>query len=159
MKKCTGCGEVKALGLFSLRKDGKHLPRCRACQVVSARNSTLANPEKAAKRVAEWVAKNIERRREIAREWARKNKAYVLATTTKRRAGRIHATPQWADAQAIKAIYQKAEQLRALGLDVHVDHIFPLRGKQVCGLHVHNNLQILLASDNRSKSNKIMEAA
>lgn len=59
------------------------------------------------------------------------------------------ATPKWADLKAIKEFY------RACPVGYHVDHIVPLKGKDISGLHVLENLQYLLAKDNLKKSNKI----
>lgn len=60
------------------------------------------------------------------------------------------ATPNWVDKQALKQIYDK----RPVGYDV--DHIVPLRGKLVSGLHVPWNLQYMLSDENRNtKRNKL----
>lgn len=59
------------------------------------------------------------------------------------------ARPPWADKSAITAVYISA---RRAGM--HVDHIYPLRGKTVCGLHVPENLQLLSPSENARKKNK-----
>lgn len=71
-----------------------------------------------------------------------------------RRARERRAMPAWADRKAISTIYREARRRRAAGEDIHVDHEIPLAGKLVCGLHVHQNLQIIAASTNIKKSNK-----
>ena len=72
----------------------------------------------------------------------------------KRKASLIQRTPKWADIEKIKAFYIELERLtKETGILHEVDHIIPLQGKFVSGLHVHNNLQILTRSENRSKGN------
>ena len=64
------------------------------------------------------------------------------------RSNKIKATPKWANIQAISEFYNSCPK------GWHVDHIIPLKGKNVCGLHVVSNLQYLSAKDNISKGNK-----
>ena len=73
----------------------------------------------------------------------------------KRRSALDHACLSVVDIQEIEIIYEACKQ-RCLDTQRphHVDHIVPLQGKRVCGLHVPWNLQILTAADNLRKSNK-----
>jgi hypothetical protein len=76
----------------------------------------------------------------------------------KRRAARMMlATPKWADWDKIAAIYEERDRLSAeTGVPHHVDHILPLAGKLVCGLHVHWNLRAIPAVDNLKKGAKVL---
>lgn len=75
--------------------------------------------------------------------------------TGRRRSAEMQATPKWADLSAIRAVYRMAAQAeRDTGIAHEVDHIVPLRGGKVCGLHVHWNLQVLSRAENRKKSNR-----
>lgn len=107
--------------------------------------------------------------KDVAKASARKSKkAYkqanpekVTAMTAKRRSQKMQATPKWmakTDFAAIEEWYKLAKELRWLSEEpLHVDHIVPLQGKDVCGLHVPWNLQILPASENIRKGNKVAD--
>jgi hypothetical protein len=66
----------------------------------------------------------------------------------RREAGKKKRTPSWADLKTISDFYRNCPE------GYEVDHIVPLQGKEVSGLHVLNNLQYLKPSDNKRKSNK-----
>lgn len=91
-----------------------------------------------------------------ASEWKRNNRGKCAALFMRRKATKLQASPSWADAEAIEAIYEQARNVSAeTGIKYHVDHIVPLQSKFVCGLHVEANLQILTAPANQSKSNRV----
>ena len=96
-------------------------------------------------------SRHHERVKERGRQWAKDNKEYRAFMTAKRRAYKLQRTPKWLaqnDLKAIQQIYQNCPE------GYHVDHIVPLKGKNVSGLHVPWNLQYLPAIENLKKKNK-----
>lgn len=82
-------------------------------------------------------------------------RALVLFHANKRRAAKLNRTPPWSDLDAMRAIYEQARRLTVeTGIQHHVDHVIPLQGKRVSGLHVPGNLQILTGSENSKKRNR-----
>jgi len=89
------------------------------------------------------------------KRYYRSSHAIENALSGKRRATKLNATPAWADLVKIKKIYTACQQIsEATGVLHHVDHIVPLQGESVSGLHVEYNLHIIPATENLIKSNK-----
>ena len=80
-------------------------------------------------------------------KWKRANKNRVNYASALRRKGVVDRTPSWADLEAIKFFYD------CCPADCHVDHIIPLHGKYISGLHIAENLQWLPAKQNMAKGN------
>jgi hypothetical protein len=95
--------------------------------------------------------------------WRQSNLGKLNAITARRRACKLKATPKWANLEIIKEIYIDCEHINILnrlmgGIDVMVvDHIIPLQGNEVCGLHIETNLRIIPAPENNTKHNKLQE--
>jgi hypothetical protein len=82
------------------------------------------------------------------------NPEIFAARNAARHAAKLERTPKWADTEAISKIYEKARLLtKETGVAHEVDHIIPLRGELVSGLHVESNLQVITADENRRKNN------
>ena len=133
------------------------------------------NKEKVQAYTQKWIGNNREQRKQTVnfwrshnpekvrimnakggKKWATNNKGARNAITAKRRATLLKQTPSWADIEKIKLFYITADRIsKETGIPHEVDHIIPLQGKFVSGLHIHNNLQIITQSKNRSKRNKV----
>lgn len=114
--------------------------------------------EKIAEYSKKYYAENKEKRLKNSKAWYSKNAGTEhLAVKSKikgakRRAAKILAVAPWADKAEISKIYHMALiKSKESGIKYHVDHIIPLRGKLVCGLHVENNLQVITWNENLSK--------
>jgi 5-methylcytosine-specific restriction endonuclease McrA len=119
------------------------------------------NPAKVAKAQKKYFASEkgkaaLKRRSKQKREYAKvylktpSGRASLRITAAKKRATIKQATPKWADLKEIHALYTKAALLGLV-----VDHIVPLRGKLVRGLHTIDNLQLLSSKENSQKSNVV----
>ena len=115
-----------------------------------------ANKEKKAEYMKVYYAANKEKVAAAQKAWGLANPDKVAAKCAERRASKLKATPAWADKEAIKSWYTLSKMFnKTFGEPHHVDHIVPLQGKNICGLHVEYNLQILTATENFSKGNRL----
>jgi len=114
------------------------------------------NPGKRAARGKAWYDAHPEKRYEVARNWRLANLDVCASYASKRRAAELSAIPPWADMLAIQAFYEEARRLtEETGGPYHVDHIVPLQGKGICGLHVETNLRVIPGPENVRKRAKI----
>lgn len=180
MKSCTACKIEKDLGCFVKNKntpDGFHR-WCKSCLSEGKKKSYLKNKDHYnAKSKANYYL-NKEKYNDISKQWRKENpermaehyekyrqsekgkknrrldnkkrydSGYRKAWNFIRRRGIEMSTPYWVDKKSLVEFFKK----RPVGF--HVDHIVPLRGKNVSGLNVPWNLQYLPASENLRKSNK-----
>lgn len=123
------------------------------------------NPEKEMAisriRVAEWRAANpdkVKQQAPLKRAYAKANPEKAVANLAKRRAAKLQRTPAWLSEDDLWMIEQAYEiaALRAkmTKIEWHVDHVLPLQGELVSGLHVPTNLQVIPWFQNLSKANK-----
>lgn len=128
------------------------------------KNYYIKNKEKINKKHKVYRLKYYEKNKSSenlrTRLWKQKNKGKVAAWDANRRSRELNATPKWLNLKHLNEIanfYILAKELEWLnnGEKLHVDHIIPLQGKNVSGLHVPWNLQILPKSLNLKKSNSI----
>ncbi|MGH7487275.1 MAG: hypothetical protein ACREMY_17000 [bacterium] len=149
---CRQCAAIRDAAKYDPERASKNNKAWRAAnpgQSERAAKWVAANPERAAATSKRWRDANVEKLAAANKAWRGANKAAVCAIRAKRRAAELQRTPARADADAIRAIYIEAS---ARGLTV--DHVFPLQGKTVSGLHVHTNLQLLSGAVNRAKGNR-----
>jgi hypothetical protein len=163
-KKCTRCGEIKSpiqFGKNKSRSDGLH-DACKICKSEMAK--ALYNKDKP--RILStnklWRDANKDKVLKISQNYYESNKQDFIVRSATRRAKKLQATLPLTkeQEQQIQDFYWLAKDLTAVsGETYHVDHIVPLQGKNVCGLHVPWNLQVLPADINLSKGNRYADDA
>lgn len=144
-KICKKCFNEKNLQAFHNEKrniDGK-MGICKDCVRERHILYRQANRDKINAYKRKWLRENWNR------TYARLKKNYVADATARRHAKSLR-TPKWLTKEHKKAL---RKFYRECPFGYQVDHIVPLRGKIVSGLHVPWNLQYLLADENRKKSN------
>lgn len=112
------------------------------------------NPQPLLKRGQDWRALNKEWTQQYNKQYHRNNPEVTTAFRRLREHCVRQQTPQWANKAIIRKIYIQARNLSLeTGILYTVDHIIPLQGIFVCGLHVETNLQIITKSENSRKKN------
>jgi hypothetical protein len=131
----------------------------RAVLVAKNLRNYTANAEAYNAQKRQYRLKNIVKATADQKAWAARNRHVIRELNAGRKRHIARATPAWADAARIRAVYAEAERLTlTTGVTHHVDHVIPLKGKNVCGLHVHGNLRPLPWRENIQKKNKFAEA-
>lgn len=171
MKICNSCGLEKTYESFyrdSSKKDG-YRTTCKECKSLCDKNYRVTNAESISVKRRQKYLRDYEKERSQQsvyaknnrellnkhnRAYKQRNKGTVNFSTRLRQARKLKATPAWADLEQIKRVYTTCAKIsERTGVEHHVDHIIPLQGKNVCGLHVEKNLAIIPAKMNLEKGN------
>lgn len=145
----------------------------RESQYKSWRKWYEANKDVHNLRVKRWQTANKDKIRADAKAWAAANPEKVAAKTKRYRdanpdkvtawaaasvARRAKRVPAWLtedDKWMMRQAYSLAKlRTKMFGFIWEVDHIIPLRGEIVSGLHVPTNLQVVPKQTNRNKRNE-----
>ena len=149
MKTCRKCGAVLVVGEnWNRTRSNKSDYMCGICAVIYMAQYRDTNRTAIAKQVAGYKASHKEEVAEMYRAWQKANPGRCRAIGAKRRSAKLQRTPVWADHLVISMIYEDCPAGH------QVDHIYPLQGDTVSGLHVPWNLQYLTKSENCSKGNR-----
>lgn len=164
-KVCTKCGEEKALDRFHKERKGSLgvTSQCKSCRkkfyqenrdkfLEYKKQHRKGNRDKILEGHKQYYQENRDKILEYQNHYYQENKGKSRANRVTERARKLKATPDWLtpiDYLIIRDIYESRPE------GCHVDHIVPLRGKTVCGLHVPWNLQHLPAEENISKGNRV----
>jgi 16S rRNA C1402 (ribose-2'-O) methylase RsmI len=122
----------------------------------------LKNYEKVKEAKKNYILNNKEKYKQIIKEYKQKNKHAILYNTQYSKARKLKRTPKWLsknDIWLIKEIYDLSRlRTKLFGFKWNVDHIIPMNGKNVSGLHVPQNLRVIPEFLNLKKSNKFLES-
>ncbi len=173
MKTCCACGVEKPESDFHMKiaKKGLRQTKCKLCTNQYTRSNHAKNASKISAAKKDYYMDNqahilAQRKQHYAdntdavkqRNYAYKkeNHAYYIGKVKERQMSKIKRTPVWADKERIQSYYNVCAFFNEVNgyAKYHVDHIIPLQGKTVSGLHVHNNLQVIPAKENLSKGNR-----
>lgn len=159
MKYCPKCKKVKFIHEFGYSsKDGlqSYCKECKASYQKENRDKKLnwqkkyrnENRTELLEKRKDYYRTHVEQESDYGKRWSKNNRPKLRARDAKRRSAKLQRTPSWAKLDKIQEIYQNCPE------GYQVDHIVPLQGASVSGLHVEYNLQYLPAKENLSKGNK-----
>lgn len=165
---CITCGSSRENALFPMRGN-----KCKPCVSIYNKEYREKNVDRISLSKKSWSEKNKEHkthqdrlyainnpeaRKAARKKWEDNNPGKTLAAKVKNKADRLLRVPHWLtkdDYWMIEQAYEiSALRTKMFGFQWHVDHIIPLKGRNVSGLHVPHNLRVIPAIVNTRKSNK-----
>ena len=163
-KLCKTCKEIKEYELFPKQRTTStgRGSQCKNCVAIRNRKRYEEKKESLLEKTRAHKAKNKEiyliRGREYSKKAYRKNKALRTHISRRYQCNKAKRVPAWLtpdDHWIIKEIYSLAAlRTQMLGFEWQVDHVIPLQGKTVSGLHVPTNLQVIPMEENCRKGNR-----
>jgi hypothetical protein len=162
-KVCSNCNILKSLDYFHNRKGGKFgkSERCQLCSSSQGKDYYKDNKISVDIKNKRNYNNNKERHLSYGYRWKKDNKhkylpKHNMRCTQRKITYKTHSEIFKFDEIDRVSVYNKARELTLItGIKHEVDHIVPLKGKNVCGLHVSWNMQVLTKSQNASKGNRI----
>lgn len=130
---------------------------CCECANAAANKVKAKNPDKYYETNKAWRQNNPEKSSLYTKKYVRRNLGKRNLWTSNYRQAKDKRIPKWlnqAHLFEIECVYNYCTALRQIGLDYHVDHIVPLRGEIVSGMHVPWNLQVIPKLKNLEKGNR-----
>jgi hypothetical protein len=164
-KLCSTCSVEKPVSEFYKQTTrGTHGVRgsCKACDNLKKRRYRTQLGETLKIRKQQEYLKNRESRLAQKKEYRQSNRGKINALVAARKKVIKQRTPKWVTKEElwlIKEAYELAAlRTKMFNFSWHVDHVLPLQGETVSGLHVPNNLQVIPWLDNIQKKNKVLHA-
>jgi hypothetical protein len=173
MKQCAKCSCVQATTEFHKGTNPDGLRTwCKTCVAAYKKQYRAVHAERLKEQQRTYDVAKKDERREYFKERYIRMREHINAINTayrkrfpekhavkeaRRRTAKLRRTPAWLtpdDFWIIEQAYDlAATRSKLFGVPWEVDHIIPLQGKFVSGLHVPINLQVIPAVVNRAKTN------
>jgi flagellum-specific peptidoglycan hydrolase FlgJ len=182
---CTVCNKKKQPHEFYINKSGDKKGKivnycCKACSAIKRNGVSEEQKQQQREYLIEYnrvhhqeikdkrsgyfeqyYIDNKEKQAEQSKSWRDNNPDLNAAKEARRRSRKLQRTPSWMtkdEESKIKSIYKMCRAIsKKTGIPHQVDHIIPLQGKVVSGLHTITNLQIITQTENIRKHNKLIE--
>jgi hypothetical protein len=169
-KVCTKCQILKSISHYGIADSKFNRLRgdCKSCRSEITKAWYYANKEGRSKTIKKWSVENRDRKKATTSQWQDNNRQKLSeygkryynkypGKMAEKRTLRRQIQVNWVsdlDRKIMNEIYKKAKYYTKLtGIKYVVDHIIPVKGKNVSGLHVPTNLRVMPALLNTIKGN------